>query len=44
MTGQEVENIIGVICLVGWIPIIAIFNGIAKVVSAFKGKYDEEEE
>lgn len=37
MTGQEIENIIGVICLVGWIPILAIFSGIAKVISSFKG-------
>lgn len=39
MTGQEIENIIGVICLVGWIPILAIFSGIAKVIFAFKGNY-----
>lgn len=39
MTGQEIDNIIGVICLVGWIPILAIFSGIAKVISAFKGNY-----
>lgn len=39
MTGQEIENIIGVICLVGWIPILAIFSGIAKVISALKGNY-----
>ena len=39
MTGKEIENIIGTICLVGWIPIIALFSGIAKVVSAFRGNY-----
>lgn len=39
MTGQEIENIIGVVCLVGWIPIIAVFSGIAKVIAAFKGNY-----
>ena len=27
------------ICLVGWIPILALFSGIAKVISAFKGTY-----
>ena len=32
MTGQEIENIIGAVCLVGWIPIIAVFSGIAKVI------------
>lgn len=42
MTGKEIENIIGVICLVGWIPILAIFSGIAKVISAFKGNYTGE--
>lgn len=39
MTGQEIENIISIICLVGWIPILAIFSGIAKVISVFKGNY-----
>lgn len=39
MTEQEIENIIGVVCLVGWIPIIAVFSGIAKVIAAFKRNY-----
>lgn len=39
MTGKEIENIICAIGLVGWIPILALFSGIAKVVSAFKGNY-----
>lgn len=39
MTGKEIINIIGIICLMGWIPILAIFSGIAKVISAFKGNY-----
>ncbi len=41
MTGKEIENIIMAIGLVGWIPILAIFSGIAKVVSAFKGNYTD---
>lgn len=39
MTGKEIENIIYAIGLIGWIPILAIFSGIAKVISAFKGNY-----
>ncbi len=39
MTGQEIENIIATVCLIGWIPIVAIFNGIAKVISVFKINY-----
>lgn len=39
MTGKEIKNIIMAIGLVGWIPILAIFSGIAIVVSAFKGNY-----
>ncbi len=39
MTGKEIENIIMAIGLVGLIPILAIFSGITKVVSAFKGNY-----
>lgn len=42
MTGQEIENIIATVCLVGWIPILAIFSGIAKVISVFKGNYTGE--
>jgi len=40
LTGKEIENIIYAIGLVGWIPIFAIFSGIAKVVSAFKGNHN----
>lgn len=36
MTGKEIENIIYAIGLIGWIPILAIFSGIAKVISALK--------
>ena len=39
MTGKEIENIIYAIGLIGWIPILAIFSGIAKVIAAFKGNY-----
>ena len=39
MTGKEIENIVCIIGLVGWIPILAVFSGIAKVISAFKGNY-----
>lgn len=39
MTGKEIENIIYAIGLVGWIPIFALFSGIAKVISAFKNNY-----
>lgn len=39
MTGEEIKNIIYAIGLIGWIPILAVFSGIAKVVSAFKGNY-----
>lgn len=39
MTGKEIEDIIVAIGFVGWIPILAIFHGIAKVISAFKGNY-----
>lgn len=39
LTGKEIENIIYAIGLIGWIPILAIFSGIAKVISAFKGNY-----
>ena len=41
MTGEEIVNIICAVGLVGWIPILAIFSGIAKVVSAFKGNYPD---
>ncbi len=40
MTGKEIENIIYAVGLIGWIPILAIFSGIAKVISAFKGNYN----
>lgn len=39
MTGKEIENIIYAIGLIWWIPILAIFSGIAKVIAAFKGNY-----
>lgn len=39
MTGKEIENIIYAIGLIGWIPILAIFSSIAKVIVAFKGNY-----
>lgn len=39
MTGKEIENIIYAIGVIGWIPILALFSGIAKVISAFKGNY-----
>lgn len=39
MTGKEIENIIYAIGLIGWVPIIAIFSGIAKVITAFKENY-----
>ncbi len=39
MTGKEIENIILAIGLIGWVPILAVFSGIAKVISAFKGNY-----
>ena len=39
MTGKEIENVICAIRFFGWIPIVAIFSGIAKVVTAFKGNY-----
>lgn len=41
MTGKEIENIICAIGLVGWMPILALFNGIAKVIAAFKGNYPD---
>lgn len=39
MNGKEIFDIVLIFCLLGWIPIIAVFSGIAKVVSAFKGNY-----
>ena len=39
MTGKEIVDIILALGLIGWIPILAVFSGIAKVVSAFKGNY-----
>ena len=39
MTGKEIVDIILALGLIGWIPILAIFSGIAKVISAFKGNY-----
>lgn len=36
MTGKEIFDIVFIFCLLGWIPIIAVFSGIAKIVSAFK--------
>lgn len=44
MTGKEIENIIYAIGLISWIPILAIFNGIAKVISVFKGNYNNGED
>ena len=39
MKEKEIYDIVCAICLVGWIPIFALFSGIAKVISAFKGNY-----
>ena len=39
MNEKEIDDIVCAICLVGWIPILALFSGIAKVISAFKGNY-----
>lgn len=34
---NNIVDIIGVTCLLGWIPIGAIFSGIAKCIKAYKG-------
>lgn len=39
MNGKEIFDIVFTICLLGWIPILAVFSGIAKLISAFKGNY-----
>lgn len=40
MTGEEIFGLIGIFGLVGWIPIWFFFNGIVKVIRAFKGLDD----
>lgn len=40
MTGEYMLKIIVVICTCGWIPVWFLFNGIAKVIRAFKGLDD----
>lgn len=37
MTGKDIFEIIAIIGIVGWIPIWFFFNGIVKVIRAFKG-------
>ena len=41
MTGEDIFRIIGIIGIVGWIPIWFFFNGIVKVIRAFKGLDDD---
>lgn len=38
MSGNDIALIILYMGILGWIPIVALTNGIAKIVSAFKGK------
>ena len=40
MTGEDISGIIAIIGIVGWIPIWFFFNGIVKVIRAFKGLDD----
>lgn len=42
MNEKEIYDIVCAICLIGWIPILALFSGIAKVISAFKGNYTDD--
>ena len=37
MTGEDIFGIIAIMGIVGWIPIWFFFNGIVKVIRAFKG-------
>ena len=41
MTDEDISGIIAIIGIVGWIPIWFFFNGIVKVIRAFKGLDDD---